>query len=145
MTMRSRFRRPKPVGHAMRGVLSLDALFSMVPVLAMLLLVMEIEAASVKQSEEASHRQQVFDRLVSAADYTVKSGAAVRDGGTRYPNWIDERNITATYTNSLRERIGLGSLYVGLGWPGEDYSMCIYRLVVVGEGKAIRRLFVCGG
>jgi len=127
-----------------RGVLSLDALFSLVPILVMLLLVMEIEAVSVKRSEGASHRQQVFDKLVSAADYTVKSGAVVREGGIRYPNWVNEKNITNSYTDSLRERVGLNSLYMGFGEPSDSSQICIYRLVV-GQEKAIKRLFVCGG
>ncbi len=136
---------PSPYERNSRGIVSLDALFSLLPILIMLVLVMNAEATVVRQSEDASHRQQVFNKLVSAADYTVKIGAVVRAGDVRYPNWVDERNMTNTYTDSLRERVGLDSLYVGFGGQSDSSVMCIYRLVVVGEGKAIRRLFLCGG
>jgi hypothetical protein len=124
---------------------SLDALFSLMPILILLVFVMNLEAMLVKWSEDASHRQQVFDKLASAADYTVKVGVVRREGDTRYPNWVDEKNLTETYTNSLRERVGLSALHVCFGGPSDDSQICVYRLVVVGDDKAITRLFFCGG
>ncbi|NYZ74413.1 hypothetical protein H0O00_04685 [Candidatus Micrarchaeota archaeon] len=154
---------PNLYSKSSKGVISLDALFSLLPLLIMLVLVMDTEAMIVRQAEDASHRQQVFDKLASVADYTVKIGAVVREGDIRYPNWVDETNITNAYTthpatptsnsyaDSLRERAGLRSLYIGFDGPSDSSGasdssqICIYRLVVVGDDKTIERLFVCGG
>jgi hypothetical protein len=127
------------------GFASLDALIGMLPVLLLLFLAMDAAAAATMRAQEASHRQQAFDRIVSAADYTVKTGAARHEAGVRYPNWLDEEAITPEYVESLRAREGLSSLYIGTHEPREDYPMCIYRLFVSGEGREIGKLHVCGG
>jgi hypothetical protein len=93
---------------------------------------------------------------VSIADYTVKSGAAIRNGSIRYPNWLAEGSVTEDYVEGLRKRTGLSRLSIVIersdaqntepetGNPPVS-GTCIYRLVVVGQTKEIRRLFVCGG
>jgi hypothetical protein len=124
---------------------SLDALLSIVPVILMLTLLSQAAALLSKQGKDALERQQAFDKLVSAADYTVKQGAAVHESGLRYPNWLDESGLGKGYAESLRKKEGLDELYIGLGEPDGDYETCIYRLVVVGPSKEIRKLFVCGG
>jgi len=102
------------------------------------------------EAVERINRQQVFDKLVSVADYTVKQGAAVsEDMGAiageevRYPNWVDDSKITDQYRESLRKRANLNGLSIELTNPG-DGSYCIYRIVVVGSGKDIDLLYVCG-
>jgi hypothetical protein len=147
MTMPSRFKgfvrgrsRVRSTGFA-----SFDALLSLVPILLMMLFLMQSASSLTKKAQETAHRQQVFDKLVSAADYTVKIGAARREGAVRHPNWLDERLLTASYADSLKEKEGLSSLYVSLGAPGDGYAICIYRLVVVGDGKDMHKLYVCGG
>jgi hypothetical protein len=127
-----------------RGFASLDALFSLLPIVLIVFIMMNASAALAKHAIDASSRQALFDRLVSAGDYTVKSGAARHEGGVRYPNWLDADAISVGYVSDLRGRAGLESLYVSFDEPAEPYGMCIYRLVVVGDGKEIRRLIVCG-
>jgi len=100
-----------------------------------------------EDARSAMDSQLLFDRLVSAADYSVKIGLAVRsdDGSARYPNWI-AGEPPASYVEDIREREGLRDLYISLAEPQiGDHEACIYRLVVVGEARAISRLHVCGG
>jgi hypothetical protein len=86
----------------------------------------------------------VFNSVASAADYTVKAGAARHEGGVRYPNWLEPGSITPEYVESLRGRAGLSELYIGLEAPDGEYAACIHRLVVVGEDRAIMWLHACG-
>ncbi len=127
-----------------RGFLSFDGMLSLVPMIMLLSLALQASAMHAGAASDALSRQQLFDKLVSVADYTVESGAAVRDGGLRYPNWLDASRLTASYSAGLAEEAGLESLYIGEEKPGGDYAICIYRLAVYGEEKEIGRLFVCG-
>jgi len=135
MTVRNRY----------RGFASLDALASLVPILLMLSLLYQASSAMAEDSRDRMSRQQTYDKLVSIADHTVKSGAVVREGDIRHPNWIDESLLGDGYAASLRDQASLADLYIGMDEPEAEYDFCIYRLVVAGEEKAIRRLFVCGG
>ena len=125
-----------------RGFASLDALASLVPTLLMLLILWQASTSLAKSSSESMERQETFNKLVSIADYTVKSGAVMREGDLRYPNWMDEGLITESYVESLQKSAGLESLHIGMA--SGDHGMCIYRLVVSGEEKSIKKLFVCG-
>ncbi len=127
------------------GFASFDALLSLVPVVMMLSCAMQLSELQSGYAGERVGRQQVFDKLVSAADYTVESGAVMRSGGLRRPGWLDESLLGDGYTERVRGMEGLSSLYIGTEEPGGHYRMCIYRLVVYGEGKEAGRLFVCGG
>jgi len=127
-----------------RGFTSFDALFSLVPMTMMLFFLMNIGASLTKQADGRMERQQAFDRLVSVADYTVKSGAAMRNGSVRYPNWVDGAKITDGYVEDLRAMSGLRELEITMDGPDDRMEFCISRLVVVGGGKHIGRIFVCG-
>jgi len=127
-----------------RGFASLDALFCLLPIVLIVFIMMNASASLANHTRAASSRQALFDRLVSVADYTVKSGAAQHEGGVRYPNWLDADALSVGYVSDLRRRAGLESLHVSFDEPAEPYGMCIYRLVVVGDEKEIRRLFICG-
>lgn len=127
-----------------KGFSSFDAMFSLVPVVMMLLFVTELVSHFAHDAAEKTHMQQVFNKLVSIADYTVKSGAARRTGDVKYPNWLNVSGIDGSYTDELRERAGLSRLSISLQEPQDEFAVCIYRLVVVGDQKKIARLFVCG-
>ncbi|MFH0737151.1 MAG: hypothetical protein V1827_00540 [Candidatus Micrarchaeota archaeon] len=128
-----------------KGFASLDALASLVPILLMLSLLFQASRSMADHSMERMSAQEAYDKLVSIADYTVKSGAVVREGDIRYPNWIDENLLGDGYADALRDEAALADLYIGLAEPDGGYDFCIYRIVVSGEEKAIGRLFVCGG
>lgn len=136
------------------GFISFDALFSLVPIVLMLFFAMDVSAYLADGSSARMHRQQVFDKVVAAADYTVKSGAVVRNASVRYPNWLDTGTITPEYVEDLRERTGLDRLHVSVvagaaagsgAAAAGDYGFCVYRLVVIGDDRRIAKLLVCGG
>ena len=127
-----------------RGFTSFDALFSLVPMTMMLFFLLNTGAFLTNQANEKMERQQAFDRLVSVADYTVKSGAVMRNGSVRYPNWIDEAKLSDEYVEDLRARSGLRGLRISTDAPDEGMEFCICRLAVAGDDRRIAQVFVCG-
>ncbi|MFH0884223.1 MAG: hypothetical protein V1861_00765 [Candidatus Micrarchaeota archaeon] len=127
------------------GFATMDAILSLLPVMFMLALAMKASSGMIHEAQESMHRQQVFDKLVSIADYTIKSGAAMHDGGYRYPNRLNEDAITPQYVESLRNQSGLFALYIGNAEPEADYQLCIIRIYTSGESREIRILHICGG
>jgi hypothetical protein len=159
MTDPNRYRSPDRVsrwassdgksGVGRRGFASLDALFSILPIVFMVLIAMNMVVFISNRAAERSHQEQLFDKLVSIADYTVKSGAIMRNGSVRYPNWLDAGRITRGYIEGLRENASISGLSIfiaesEIATNENGYDICIYRLVVLGNAKDIRRLFVCG-
>lgn len=128
-----------------RGFASLDALFSLMPLVLIVFIMMDASARLAHDAHMKRERQVIFDSLVSAADYTTRSGAVVRRGDVRFPNWIDGALLTESYVSGIREREGLGSLHIGFREPEGPGSMCIYRLVASGGEREIKKLYVCGG
>lgn len=127
-----------------KGFISFDGLFSILPALLILIFTMNIANHLTMNAQEHIHLQQLFDKLVSIADYTVKQGAVITDdsAGLRYPNLIDESKITDNYAETLREETNLNSLQITLDDPGAG-SVCIYR-IVLDQRDQIRQLHVCG-
>lgn len=128
-----------------RGFLSIDALLSAIPAILIAMALSWTSSELLAKAESHSSDQQAFGKVASAADHIVKIGAVVREGQVRYPNWIDPSLITGRDTESLREALGLESLYVSMEPPGGAYRFCIYRLVVIGKDRTISKLYVCGG
>jgi len=122
---------------------SFDAMLSIIPILMLVVFVMNLNSYVVHKTAEQTHQQQIFNKLVSIADYTVKSGAVRTSGDIKYPNWIDQTKLSDTYIGDLKSRAALSNLDISLGSPS-DFSVCIYRLVVIGDDKQIARIFVCG-
>lgn len=135
MALRSRY----------RGFLSFDAIFALLPILLIAAIAMGAAAHVAGEGKGTFERQRLFNRLLSAADYTVKSGAVFREGDVRFPNWIDAEMLTDDYAEDLRRREGLGFIYIGTATPPSEYGTCVFRIVAIGESKTIGRLFVCGG
>lgn len=121
-----------------KGIVSFDAMFSILPMIMMFSFLIQI----LYFTGETNLHQEKFDKLVSAADYTVKIGAVQGTEKIRYPNWIEKEKVTESYVADLRKRMKLDNLYIGFT-PADDLA-CIYRLIVVGEEKKISKLFVCG-
>lgn len=127
-----------------KGILSIDAMMSIIPLMLMFVFLLQSMTLVSDSAREHTERTDLFDRLVSVSDYTVKSGSAKHEGMVRYPNWIEEERISGDHVESLRGKAGLSRLYISFSEPG-DYPACIYRLVVVGPEKEISKLFFCGG
>jgi len=124
-------------------------MFSIIPALLMLTFALSSAHYLSAGAEQRMHEQQVFDKLVSIADFTVKQGAA-RTGAAgidqvRYPNWLDESVLDdGSLARGLEQEAGLGELSVQLDDPGAG-ATCVYRLVVVGDDRErIAKLYVCG-
>ena len=65
--------------------------------------------------------------------------------GTKSPNWLGGGAFDADYVEDLRSKEGLGELYISFQEPPGPYPVCIYRIVALGAGKDIGKLYVCGG
>lgn len=138
--------RPSRHRAARGGFLSFDALLSLAPILLMGLFVLSVSAALAGSAADSMHRQEVFDKVVSAADYTVKSGwARVGEDGLKRPNWMADGPIGPDYVEWLRRQEGLAELEISYAEPEGAHGVCIYRLVAIGEKREIARLFACGG
>ncbi|MBU0591994.1 hypothetical protein KKF81_04555 [Candidatus Micrarchaeota archaeon] len=127
------------------GFMMFDALVSLLCIVMMAHYTISMVAYTSYSTSGYSHDQQVFNKLVMAADYSVKTGLARKSNGIKYPNWIDENAITETYAESIRRKTALDAIFISLDKPSQDFSVCIYRIVAVGDDRQIARLFVCGG
>ena len=121
------------------GFFSIDALLSIIPILLMLTVVFQIYGTTVHQVTRATNAQELFDKLVSAGEYTVRIGA-IRN---KQPNWIDEGEISSSY-QYLASKANIANFYLSLDEPSKNYDSCIYRVVAVGDSKKITKLFICG-
>lgn len=130
-----------------RAFVTFDGLFSIIPALIIILFTMNVANFLTDDSVERMHEQQQFDKLVSIADYVVKQGAVktgkIGNTDVRYPNWIEQAKVNSALADDLKKRANLKALSIKLGGPGEE-SVCVYRIVVVGDSKNITTLYVCG-
>jgi hypothetical protein len=125
-----------------KGMFALDAMMSIIPLTLIFVFLMQSMSLAAESENERADSQELFDRLVSAADYTVKSGLAKHDGDARYPNWLGEK-IDPDYVESIREKGGFSSLEISYSEPDNGH-MCVYRLVVTGPSKKISKIYFCG-
>jgi hypothetical protein len=129
-----------------KAFVTFDGLFSILPALLILLFSLNAAHHLTKSASEQMHNQEVFDKIVSIADYVVKQGA-VKTGSigseeVRYPNWIESSNVNSNLEHSLQSKTRLASLSIQFDKPGSE-STCIYR-IVLDEKEEIRKLYVCG-
>lgn len=97
-------------------------------------------------------KRELFNWLVTIADYSVKIGAANYDSSQQnlQPNLINESKLSSlaqNIQNNLQQSgAKIKNLYIGLDNPSPSAQMCIYRLVVVEDatGREIKKLYVCG-
>jgi len=130
------------------GFVSLDCMFSILPVLILISFTLQFSSNITERTYSGIESQIVFDKLVSVGDYIVKIEGVKSEeygltGKKRYPNWINERKLSGVDVEGIRKEIGLDELEISLDMPKE--GTCIYRIVVTGTEKEIRRLFICGG
>jgi len=129
---------------------SYDALFSLIPILLLVFFILSTTHYLLSDAASRTASQEKFNLLVAVADYLVKGGAAYKEGGKVYPNWIDGAELDAEKRGlaEMRGMLGLPALEFGLegadGYGREPGKTCIYRIVVYGREKEPDRLFVCG-
>jgi|YelNatPaOPRAMG01_1025707.scaffolds.fasta_scaffold01307_23 hypothetical protein len=128
-----------------KGFISIDLMLSIVPIMLMLLFYVQYSMYYSARTIEVMERQTTFNKLVAIADYVVKMRAKTLDDeagnpAAVYPNWLTDESMKIN-VDKMREDAGLEKLSIGFQ---KGQGICIYRLVVYGEDKEIRRLFVCG-
>jgi len=142
-----------------KAFVTFDGLFSIIPALVMIMFTMNVAHFLTTGALTRLQEQQVFDKLVSIADYVVKQGAAetVKLGNpaasiagqqeVRYPNWVVRQKAEdIALANDLKAKANLNTLSISLDEPGNG-TVCVYRIVVVDElmeQKKIEKLYVCG-
>ena len=131
----------------MKAFMSFDTLFSILPIVLIVTFTFSYAHAINKEYTANLHVSKLHNKLVSVADVTVTKLAAKKDSGLEYysrktyPNWVDQSELDRVNREELKETLNLKELFIG--WEKEG-SNCIYRVVVFGDEKEIRQLFVCG-
>jgi hypothetical protein len=124
-----------------RGFASFDALFSVLPIVLIVVYTLGMHAYLNEKASSTLGRQVLFNKLVSISDYVVNRAAAKSEDGIVYPNWIVREDF-GSEESSMAGKMNMKSLSIGFG-QGHGRT-CIYRLVVFGEQKEIRKLYFCG-
>lgn len=122
-----------------RGVFSLDLLASVLPLVLILAITINTSYQLADGANEGLKEQQLFNKLVSVADFVVKNAGAKIENETIKPNLIDEERLKDIDEGDLEEKLEIKNLYIG--FENKD-RYCIYRIVLY-EGE-IRKLFICG-
>ena len=128
-----------------KGFVSFDFLFSIIPILLIVLYtVSQSSFMQVRMDEQLEH-QVLFNKLVSISDYVVRAGAAKTEGSMFpakkiHPNLIASDDFTSLEA-TLKGHLHLKSLHIGFQ-SGE--GTCIYRLVVYEPDASIRKIYFCG-
>ncbi len=128
-----------------KGLLSFDGLFSILPVLLLLLSFISLVDYLMEQSTKTEQQQILFDKLLSAGDYAVKQGMSKKIGSTAWPNLVESLDYHPIELEKLKIELGFNKLLIG---PDKAEGMtCIYRLVVLDDlfgRKEIKKIYICG-
>lgn len=131
-----------------KGIISFDGMFSIIPILLLVVFVLNAMSYLMYDSIEKVTAQEKFNMLVMIADYAVKNpdGAAYVDGDRVYPNLIDPSRIPGLESDIASDlhMPGLEIMLESGSTPPSTEKTCIYRLVVNKDDGEIDRLFVCG-
>ena len=119
------------------GILSFDGLFSFIPLILMVSFSLNLVAFISTPSAENFHRQQVFDKLTSIADYSLKIGLVSEQ------NYLDLSKPTSEYSKRMVQLSKLSNLSISTS-PVSGNMFCIYRLGVFGASKAVDKIYFCG-
>ena len=130
-----------------KAFIAFDTLFSIIPILLIIIYTFTYANQLQKSYLESLEQTKLENKLVSIANLVVTNLAAKKsleqehDANYIQPNWIVEEELTKVDRENLRKTLNLAQLYID--WEPEGKN-CIYRLVVFGEQKETRQLFVCG-
>ena len=123
-----------------KGFLSFDTMLSFIPILLIAIYLISYANFISEKNQNELHSQILHNKLVSVSELVVNDLAAKKTDSVK-PNWIDENELAKVNADELKKSMGLTELHVG--WQ-PDGKNCIYRIVVFGEDKEIRQLFICG-
>ncbi|MDO8553294.1 MAG: hypothetical protein Q7S22_00675 [Candidatus Micrarchaeota archaeon] len=132
-----------------KGNISYDSLLSLLPLVLTVVFTLTAISRIHSMTDISIAQQEKFDRLVSISEYVVKEAIVKKDldimpfSSLSHPNWIEsEEKLNELNIVDLETRSGINNLQIG--FVARENATCIYRLVVVGESKDIKQLFVCG-
>lgn len=127
------------------GLLSLDALFFLLPVLLLVFYVFSTIFLLVEKSNNFIKDQTLFNKLVSVGDYTTELALAEKTDTSRLPNLVKKLSLSETETNNLKDTFDFKKLSVSEEQTG---GVCIYRLVVFHSDdldlERIEKIYFCG-
>ncbi len=125
-------------------MLSLDCLFSLLPILLIILYTLTITSLIVEKSNKLAQSQILFDKLTSISDYAVELALAEKREDTRWPSLVKTTKMAEPEITQLSLTLDLAHLSIGDEASG---ATCIYRLVVENElgSKEIKKIYICGG
>lgn len=133
------------------GVVFLDLIFAILPIILIVVYTLTHAAYLSDNGTKNLEAQVVFHKLVSVSDVVVKQIASEKSGGgwdaKSEPNLVSAEGVAAIDTNALRDKLGLKSLSIRLSDESGtkiQSSICIYRIVVAGEFREIKKLLICG-
>ena len=130
-----------------KAFIAFDTLFSIIPILLIIIFTFNYANHLQKTYLESLERTRLENKLVSIANLVVTNLAAKKSTEQEYyanylqPNWIIDQELEKVDQENLRKTLNLAELSISWERTGKN---CIYRLVVFGEQKEIRQLFVCG-
>lgn len=129
-----------------KAFIFLDFLFSIIPVLLMIIFALNVSSQLLSNYENQVNDQILMDKLISISDYTIRyelAEKAVENNDEIYiPNKISEEELNKFNPEKLKEKLGLDSLYINFNYPDNQYKICIYRIVLYKE--EIEKLYFCG-
>ena len=128
-----------------KAMLSLDCLFSLLPILLIIFYTLTITSLIVEKSNKLAQSQILFDKLTSIADYTVELALAEKTEDARWPSLVKTTTLDESEIAQLRVTFDLNALSIG---DEPSSATCIYRLVIVDkdiDSKEIEKIYVCGG
>ena len=133
----------------MKAFLSFDALISVLAIVLIVVYTINAHAYLTKKASSHIEQQVLFDKLVSIADYVVNNAGAkkqIKDfDSIVYPNWIVEEELSRIDQGALARQMKLGKLSIGFEEEIKaEGKNCIFRIVVYGEYKEIKKLYICG-
>ncbi len=123
-----------------RGFLAMESLVVLLIMAVTIAYTIYVISSVTAYNKQHIERQQIFNKLVSIADYVVKEGAAAESNDAIYPNLIDEQKLNGLDIMDIATRMGISKLKIG--WQAGN-GTCIYRLVLDSRME-IRKLYVCG-
>jgi hypothetical protein len=127
-----------------KGLLSFDALFSILPLLLMIFYILNVVAFVVKNASDSAQQQILFDKVVSVADYAVKHSLAKKSESARWPNLVRSVELNENELNELKSSLDFKKLSVG---EEPTTGTCVYRLILLESSlgvKQIKKVYVCG-
>ena len=139
--------------------ISFDTMLSVLPLIIMVTYTLNYAVLMIENNDQNIRKQVLHNKLVSIANLLVNELAAKKmfsDNSPEpiasiKPNWVDENELAKVDIEGLRKTMDLVKLDLHWNENAENEEdkkqhakTCIYRLVVFGESREIRQLFVCG-